>query len=236
MIGDAFDCDWGTLSFGEDRGLAIGESIEGDTPYRWRSYAEVSRILSRYNPKLIVAKPIVESQNAARILDYFNGSYGLWMFRNPRDVIASSTKLFGVESTLINLFSLMTTEHRQHWFRQNVPDETKDIVEKYFDIRRPIADLKALGWIVRNQLVFSQGLPSLRRLKFIHYDSFVADPECEMKAIFEFLRAPYPGNHLLAAVHGDSVKKGGAVRISKEIAQISDDLYSSLLKLAARES
>lgn len=234
MMSDAFDRDWSTLSFGEDRGLAIGNSIDGDSPYRWKEYAEVARILSLYRPKLTVAKPIVESQNANQILDFFDGSYGMWMFRNPRDVIASSTKLFGVESTLYNLFSLMTIEQRKHWFRQNVPEEIKEIVEKHFDIRRSIADLKAIGWIVRNQLVFSQGLPSSSSVKFVQYESFVSEPEGVMRSIFDFLLLPYPGNHLLKAVHGDSVRKGRAVQISKEIEQICDDLYGSLSALSNR--
>jgi len=90
-------------------------------------YSESSKIHSRYDPDninkkirlvpyttlnnffkkdhalLIIAKPLVESQNILELLEYFEGSKAIWMFWHYKAVASSNLNYFGIKNGINNL-------------------------------------------------------------------------------------------------------------------------------------
>jgi hypothetical protein len=57
--------------------------------WRWKPYDEVAKLLQRGRALLLIAKPLVESQNAAAILGCIPSAKIIWAFRDYRDVALS---------------------------------------------------------------------------------------------------------------------------------------------------
>jgi len=226
MLNDAFDRDWNCMAFGEDHGLALGPSYEHDLRWRWRPLGEIRSIFESLRVPLIVAKPIVESQRALELLEYFPGSRIIWAYRDYKDVAQSSIEIFGAEASLHNLRAVLDPKMRTHWFSENVPDDSRALVKRYFDPDRPLPDLKALGWLIRNSLYFQLGLDRDPRVTMSRYESLVSDPVGEMRRLYSFLGADFPGSHVCGHMHRNSVSKGSHARVSNDL----DNLCQRLLE------
>lgn len=221
----AFENDWNCRTFGEDGGLALGANAGAHMRWRWKPYNEVAQILSRERAPLLIAKPLVESQNAAAILACVPEGKIIWAFRDYRDVALSGQKRFGSETIKFHLRSIL--EGREHWYSENADEEMRRLVSNFCSDERPIYDLRALGWYVRNSLVFRyENLP----IKFSNYDDFVTNPERVMRRLYDFLGRPYPGNYILRHVHPKSVKLGRDLGISRDICQLCEGMLQRLVE------
>ena len=237
MLNDAFDRDWYCMAFGEDHGLALGPSYEHDLRWRWRPLDEVSAVFQTCRSPLIIAKPIVESQRALELLEYFADSRIIWAYRHYLDVAQSSIALFGEEASLHNLSAVLDPTRRTHWFSQELSDETRAVVKRYFDPDRPLPDLKALGWFVRNSLFFQFGLDRNPRVTMSNYETLVRDPVTEMRRLYSFLEADFPGPHVCSHMHQSSVRKGSHIQVSSDVDGLCqrvlkrlDDAYSRIAR------
>jgi hypothetical protein len=228
MLNDAFDRDWNCMAFGEDHGLALGPAYEHDLRWRWRPLNEIRTVFESLNAPLIVAKPIVESQRAVELLAHFSGSRIIWAYRDYKDVAQSSIKLFGADASLHNLGAVLNPKLRTHWFSENLPDESRSLVARYFDPDRPLPDLKALGWLIRNSLFYQLGLDGEPRVTMSRYESLVGDPVGEMRRLYSFLDAEFPGPRVCSHMHQSSVSKGSHARVSTDINELCQRLLERL--------
>jgi hypothetical protein len=228
MLSDAFDRDWNCMAFGEDDGLALGTGYEHDLRWRWRPLGEVQAVFDSLAAPLIVAKPIVESQRALELLDFFRGSRIIWAYRDYKDVAQSSIALFGAESSLHNLGAVLDPEMRSHWFSQNLSDDARAVVKRYFDPERPLVDLKALGWVVRNSLFFQLELDRNPRVTMSRYESLVQRPIDEMRRLYAFLGTEFPGASICRHMHQDSVRKGSQAKVSPDLERLCVELLGRL--------
>ncbi|MCB0190836.1 MAG: sulfotransferase [Anaerolineae bacterium] len=225
MLNNTFDNDLRTKVYGEG-GLAKGYGR--GTPFRLKSYEEVAQIFSQEKAPLLIAKPLVESQNILQLLDYFPNSKAIWIYRNFRDVASSSLKKFGKNPTHYNLRAVIDPELSDHWYAERVSDTTREIVKAYFTEDRPIHDLKALGWYVRNVLFFELRLADNPRVFLYNYEALVTEPDKWMRHIYQFLEFDYPGDKIVAHIHSASVKKGRHVELSSDIQALCDELLEKL--------
>jgi hypothetical protein len=214
--------------FGEDGGLAYGKSVDEHRQWRWRPYDEINSILTRQKAPLLIAKPLVESQHATKLLEQFPDAKIIWAYRNYRDVASSSLVKFGPDTTLYNLSAVLDPNRSSHWYSENLSDATRSIVARYFDRNRPIYDLKALGWYVRNSLFFQLGLDSNLRVTLCKYEDLAANPNKVMSRLYAFLDAPYPGPRIVSHIHCDSVSKGRDVQVHEDIRALCDQMLRNL--------
>jgi hypothetical protein len=221
----AFENDWNCRTFGEDGGLALGENAPRHMRWRWKPYDEVARLLQRERAPLLIAKPLVESQNARAILEHIPEARIIWAFRDYRDVALSGQKHFGSERIKFNLRTIL--EGQEHWYSENVDEKTRNLVVDFYDERRPIYDLRALGWLVRNSLVFQYDDPPI---VFSNYDDLVTNPGRAMRRLYDFLERPYPGDHVVRHLHPRSVKRGSDVGISHDIRQLCEGMLEGLVE------
>lgn len=224
----AFENDWNCRAFGEDGGLALGKGAEPHMRYRWKPYHEVAQRLQSERAPLLVAKPLVESQNAEAILECIPHAKIIWAFRDYRDVALSGQKHFGSERIKFNLRTIL--EQRPHWYSENVKDDIRNMVAEYYHEDRPIYDLRALGWYVRNSLVLRyQHLPVI----FSDYDDLAKDPREAMCRLYAFLERPYPGDHIIRHIHPRSVRRGREVGISQDIRMLCEGMLRYLREKVA---
>jgi hypothetical protein len=89
LMQQIFDKDFNTKVYGEFDAKVYGEYSEtgrsaNGKHFRLKPLEEVKAVMDRDRARLIVAKPIVETQNALKLLAYFPGSKALFMYPQLR--------------------------------------------------------------------------------------------------------------------------------------------------------
>ena len=143
MFTQLFQKDLRSRVYGE-RGLSLGESF--DLP----PLDEVSNVFKEERATLLVAKPLVESQRALDILEFFPSAKAVWMFRNYADVANSSRKRFSRETAMRNLRSFVSARAEQTFAAKRASPSTKEIVRHYFSEDMPGDDAQIL-FLVRQK-------------------------------------------------------------------------------------
>lgn len=225
MLNQTFDNDLRSKTYGEG-GLAKGHGR--GTAFRLKPYDEIAEIFAQEKAPLLIAKPLVESQNILQLLSYFPNSKAIWVYRNFKDVASSSLKKFGEDPSYYNLRAVIDPELSDHWYAENVSEATRTIIRRYFTDERPIHDLKALGWYVRNILFFELELACQSRVFLCKYEDLVTKPAILMRQLYDFLEVDYPGDRIIAHIHSTSIKKGKHVELSPDIKMLCDNLLQKL--------
>lgn len=178
----------------------------------------------------IILKPLVESQNALTLLDNFEGSKVLWMYRHYKDVGSSNIKNWGLENGIKDLRPIVADE-QDNWRSEHVSQETRELVLKYFSEDMDSYDAVCLIWYSRNILFFDQTLDQNEKVIMCKYDDFVGHPTEMMRYLYKALSLPYPGDGITKQVHQASIGKGSQVQISDEIETLCQNLYDRLDKV-----
>lgn len=220
MLADLFRRDWNAWSFGEDGGLAKRIGYE---PLLLKSPSEVAQIIGSRRAPLVVAKPIVESHNAEKLLEAIPLAKIVWPYRHYRDVARSNKKKFPRQPIFKNLDALVNKG--SHWYSDNVSDETRAIVAERYDRSMPPLDAWALGWYVRNAFVFRyKHLPII----LVKYEDLVRAPAQEMRRIYSFLEVSYPGDYVTSHIHAHSVGLGSQIKMGGKIEEICEEMQERL--------
>ena len=94
--------------------------------------SEVKKIFSSRTVKLIVAKPLVETQNANSLIENFPGAKIIWMFRNYKSVAKSNISHFGLNNGKRNL-SFIINNDTTNWRSEKISHQTKTIVDELYN-------------------------------------------------------------------------------------------------------
>lgn len=225
MLNSAFDKDLRSKTYGE-AGLAQG--FGRGTPHRLLPYDEISHEFSKEKAPILIVKPLVESQNIVQLLDFFPNSKAIWVYRQYKDVARSGEKKFGDSPSHYNLRAVIDPELNDHWYAEKASENTKKIVRRFFTKERPVFDLKALGWYVRNILFFELELFLNSRVMLLKYEDFVLNPSKVMMQIYQFLGVSYPGDRIVKGIHSDSINKGRRFELSRDIQRLCEKLLADL--------
>jgi len=183
--------------------------------------------ISNDKEKLIVLKPLVESQNVLDLLGYFKDSKAIWMYRHYKDVALSNLNKWGINNGIKDIAPIYNNEPG-NWRSENLPNAIrKTIVENYSQDMNPY-DAAALFWYVRNSLYVELGLDKNKNVMLCNYDSLVENPKNVFRLIYKFLSNKYPGDKLIRKISIKSVGKGNKVTISPKIDVICNNLFNKL--------
>ena len=210
------------------------KGLSSDGSRRILPLHQLDQMFSRDSASLIVGKPIVESQRAIDLLEFFPKARAIWMFRNFADVARSARKRFSEDSAFRNLKTIIDSSVPQTFAAENVSDETREVVLRHFSDQMSTNDANALYWYVRNVLYFEQQLHRSDRVKLCCYELFVADPENSLAELYAFLGRRYPGSHLVKDVHSRSVQSMPLKDLSDQVAELCNDLASRLENTAGQ--
>lgn len=224
MMLHVFERDLNTQCFAERSRLTTNDAAR---KIRLNSLELIKRELSKIKAPLIVIKPLVESQNTPKLLDYFENSWAVWMFRNYKDVALSNIKEFGVQSGLSNLRPIVNKD-TNNWRAEKVSEHVRETVSKYFSEDMNPYDAAVLFWFARNSIFFDLKLYENPRVMLCQYEDFVLEPEKQLGAIYQQLGQAYPTTDVTSIVHVSSRKKGKDIELSPEVEQIAQEMQKKL--------
>ena len=188
---------------------------------------QVKREIDKDTPSLVVMKPLVEAQNLKELLDYFPSSKALWMFRHFKDVAASNLVNFG-ESNGIDDLRPIAQRDPHNWRSEGASDHVTEVVQQYFSEDMDQMDAAALFWYARNSLFFDLNMGDNARVLMSRYEDLVREPEANVKEIYEFAGADYPGEEIIGSVSTSSVGKGQHVELHPEIETLCNQMLKRL--------
>ena len=224
MLLHVFEGDLNTQCFAERSKLTSNDTARG---IRLNSLDLIKRDLSKIRAPFIVIKPLVESQNTPTLLDYFDNSRAVWMYRNYKDVALSNIKQFGIHSGLSNLRPIINNE-TSNWRAEVVSEHVRETISRHFSENMNPYDAAALFWFARNSLYFDLKLDEDPRVILCRYEDFVVEPEKHMRAIYQQVGQAYPATGIASIVHSNSIKKGKDIEFSPQVEQIVQDLQYKL--------
>ena len=224
MMLHVFEGDLNTQCFAERSKLTSNDTARG---IRLNSLDLIKKDLSKIRAPFIVIKPLVESQNTPKLLDYFNNSQAVWMYRNYKYVALSNIKQFGIQSGLSNLRPIINRE-TNNWRAEIVSEHVRETISRHFSEDMNPYDAAALFWFARNSLYFDLKLDENPRVMLCRYEDFVLEPEKHMRAIYQQIGQMYPATGIASIVHSNSIKKGKDIEFSPQVEQIVQDLQNKL--------
>lgn len=226
-----FEQDWNTKIYGE-----VGSALsKQDTKLGLRldPIEDLRKELGKQKAPLVISKPLVESQNAAELLEQFPGSKAIWMYRHYADVASSKLKKSGNMSGVGDLRYIYQNTPND-WRSDKVPQHIHDLVQGYFAEDMNGLDAAALYWYVRNNFYFEQNLSENPNVMLCQYDDLVGDSVSSIKRIYSFLKRPFPGEKVLIDVHKKSIGKGRHIEVSDSVEALCSDMYSKLTTAEAQ--
>lgn len=220
-----FNRDFNTLVYPEHSSLSNQDQLDG---LRLNPLPQVEKRIRATRFPQVVLKPLVETQNSCQLLDFFEGSKALWMYRDYRDVALSNLRRFGLQNGIKNL-RYIVEEQEENWRVEKLDPEYRALVTRYFSEEMNPYDAAALFWIVRNSFFFTQNLDTHPAVRMLRYRDLVTEPLENITAVYNFTQRPFPGDRLVQEVHQTSLGKGQAqIDLSPDIQALCEEMLARL--------
>ncbi|MEM7013769.1 MAG: hypothetical protein AAF585_20065 [Verrucomicrobiota bacterium] len=199
--------------------------LEEHRMIRLKPAEQLKEIFSRQRSRVIVAKPLMESQRASELLDEFPTSVGLWLLRGYRAVANSMIQKWGDQAGYTQLLPII---HGQGtWREEKVPQNVAEKIRELAKPNMPLADGCALFWYMRNALYHAQHLDSHARVAVVQYERLVT----EGGYLTDRLKSVGIHSKVEPDFYNDgSLKKGSEISLSPEIDQLCSNLEQRILK------
>jgi hypothetical protein len=227
LMQEVFDADLNARVYGEFSEITRTASTPN---LRLRPLDEVSRIIARNPARLIVAKPIAETQNALQLLERFPGAKVVFLYRHYAPVASSNLKLFGRRNGINNLRPIVKGES-DNWRSERVPAEVRALVSARFHENMHPYDAAALFWYVRNRFFFDLGLERHADVLPLRYEELLRDPSGRIEGIYRFVGVP-PSRRGVALVRPERGNRG--IELSADIEALCSGLLQRLDRACAR--
>lgn len=219
-----FERDLNARVYPEHSVLSNQDKLDG---LRLNPLPQVQQRIHASRFPLVVVKPLVETQNARQLLDFFPQSKALWMYRDYSDVALSNIRRFGLNNGIKNL-RYIVQQQEENWRVQGLAPEYRALVNEMFSEEMNPYDAAALFWIVRNSFFFTLDLASHPAVMMLRYRDLVTQPLPQMTAVYEFVQRPFPGSRLIQEVHQTSVGKGQRITLSPTVQTLCDEMLARL--------
>ena len=189
--------------------------------WRLRDDSVITDLIRRSRKKIVLFKPLNDSQFADRYLDNFPGSRIIWMFRNPFDTVNSAVTKWGAGQ--LDMMTWIAASIREAGSRQEAMRVLEarpgyaiyaermadNVCDKLLEwTERPLSEHAgaAILWYLRNRIFFDLDLSSKDRAMLMSYEDLVQGKEIQIRRICEFIGIRY-SNKYAADVRTSSVGK-----------------------------
>lgn len=235
MLMECFNKDFRTKIY-EESSAITGHPAYRDDKHRLKPLDEIAAIIARDRAPLIIAKPLIDSQNVSKLLQYFGGAKAIWSYRNYRDVANSILAKWGGEVPKKNLRPIFKGDIGHYWSAERVSAQTRQVIETYFAEDMSPQDAAALFWYIRNILFFDLALDQHPNVILCRYEDIVTAPARVMQNIYHFLDMSYPGDRLVRHIHPRSVNLGRQLGLSQGVEDLCADLLEKMDRVNASYS
>jgi hypothetical protein len=221
LMQQIFDADLDAKVYGEFSEI----TRTANTPnLRLRPLDEVRGIIARNPARLVVAKPIAETQNALRLLEKFPGARVVFLYRHYAAVASSNLRLFGRRNGINNLRPIVKGE-TENWRSENVPADVRALVAARFHENMNPHDAAALFWYVRNRFFFDLGLDRRADVLPLRYEDLLRDPSGRIQGLYRFVGMP-PSRRGVALVRPE--RGNGGIELSPDIEELCTQMLERL--------
>ena len=207
-------------------------SAGGVKPMRLLPFDELARVLAARPETHLVLKPLVESQQAARVLAHFDTAVALWFMRDYRDVVASMLARWA-DKVGMNMLKSIARGKPGDWRSEDVDAETRNFVVSMLEEHELTPqDAAALFWYLRNLLYFKQDLQNHPRVRLVRYEDLVGRPDWLKTVLAQLgVRLDIPAD----TYHKQSVAKGAGVTVSAAVEQLCEEMMQRLDEVAGAQ-
>jgi len=211
--------------------------------WRIRDFSVIDNLLKQSYAPITLFKPILDTYRTLVLFDQYPTAKVLFAFRHYDDVINSTRNRFYNKNGLYmpskkvpdhdtrDPISLWVTNDFVEFSQAPIPDATKLFIKEKWHPSLNLDSKVALRWLFINRLYFDLNLFEDPRVKIVHYESVVAEPEREFRAMFQFLGLKYEP-HVTKGVFSSSIGKHTPPAIAPELREECEQLRERLLQQA----
>lgn len=220
MLMDVFYRDINLMTYKEHEAIFYDS---GKKSLRLKDVHDVEFLLEKDNVAVVVAKPLLDSQRVNELLDQYENSQCIWIYRNYKDVALSNLKQFGEGNGHKDMAYVLNID-REDWRGEKTSAETLAAVKNYYDENSSNIDAAAMFWYVRNKIFFDNNLQNNRQVKLCRYEDLVSRPEDIVSGLYDFIAEGDFDVNIVSDVHARSVSKGSSVSLSPAVNKLCEDL------------
>jgi hypothetical protein len=227
-----FDRDFDTTVYGEDDKKVVYFDISRRR--RLKPLDVVKQAIDKDKVSLVVLKPLLETQNTLKLLDYFENSKALWAYRHYQAVAVSMVKMFGNKGGIETLRPIVEN-NPEDWRAQHISPHVRSIVLEHFSEDMNHYDAAALFWFVRNSLFFELELDKNPKVMMCRYQDLVLHPVEQVKRIYNFVGCRFPGERTVAEVRTSALDRGKEIELAPAIEFLCQGLLEKLEQAYSQE-
>lgn len=193
----------------------------------------VRHIVERSRHQLVLFKPLIDSDQAGRLLDELplaTPPLAVWAYRGVDGRARSAVAKFGDVNRRV-LSEIADGVGLDRWQARGLSPETLDFIRSLQPADLTPESAAALFWWVRNQLFFSQGLDQRADVHLVAYEQVVADPVTTMQPLVRFVGLEW-NEHFVAHVHEREGAKQPRLALDERVRTVCDELEARLADTA----
>jgi len=186
-----------TQTYQEDNGAAFVRN-------RLKSMAVQHALIRRAACRVVVFKPITESQHASMLLDAHPNARAIWIFRDVDATSASAVDKWGDKQITLIRRLCDGTLPPNHWLTECVPDARRAwACEMSAALPNMTAhEAASIKWVLRNAIYFDLGLHERAdRVLLVRYEDITREPSRYVPPVFAFLGLPFEPAYTDAIKH-----------------------------------
>jgi hypothetical protein len=203
---------------------------EGEKPafrgMRLADDAIVKGVVKRNPARVVVIKPLCDSQWADRLLAEYERSRMIWAYRHFDDQVNSLVRKFTGHAVRMNKIKNRDYEGLD-WRVERLSDETLRLIDKYIHPEVSRVNAAAINWYIRTNLYFELRLDENINCQLLKYEHLVLHPEQTACRLFDFVGLPFASAYA-GILHPESVSKNVTPDIDPEIRELCEGLLARL--------
>jgi hypothetical protein len=199
---------------------------EGARPFfdgvRLSQESALDRLFDACDFPVLVLKPLCESHRARQLLARFPGSRVLWIFRDHRDTIASSSLKW--RSGIDAVEQIVEGRLRPNdWRGGGLTPELLDEARRLYQPGLSLHHANAILWYLRTRLLLDLDLFNCPEALVIKYEDLTSAPAIHFDRVFRFLGQPL-GPDYLTQIHRNE-KRRPLADVPSAVADACERLY-----------
>jgi hypothetical protein len=143
-----------------------------------REGGDIVQIVSNQNARYVVIRPLFESDRALELMNMFDHSVGVWMYREGPSVVDSMIRKW--QGDFFSISKKVESDSKGQWRLEPSIDEIRTKAEP-----ATIAEQYARYWVLRNSIPEEKGLVSDTRMTFLSYRKLASDPAASVAHIMK---------------------------------------------------
>lgn len=182
-------------------------------------------LVKKSRSRIVLLKPMCDSQHAASILASHLPSKGLWIYRDYDDVVNSGLRQWGDHVSYLE--TMRNAPDKAGWRAEAVDDRELRLVDWVLENARDDPSSRTAIWYLRNVLYFRQGLHENERVMLVKYEDVVLRSERNMRLLCEWLGIRY-SSRIAGRIHSKSIGKEPPPTINQVLRDKCDALMARM--------